>query len=129
MVLPLSMDLHEDLPQGTTAKDVADYHAKDVSSHGEYGVKYLRFWIDEGAGRVFCLIEAPNAQIAMRFHREGQGGYETWSHPPGAGRSLKLLNSCRATAAVLPTATVRPMRVGRNDSASSAGKVDDLRFL
>ena len=36
-----------------------------------------RFWIDERAGRVFCLIEAPNAQIAMRFHREGHGGYET----------------------------------------------------
>ena len=75
--MPLFMDLHENLPQGTTAKDVADYHAKDVSTHGEYGVKYLKFWIDEGAGRVFCLIEAPNAQIAMRFHREGHGGYET----------------------------------------------------
>jgi hypothetical protein len=66
----LFMDLHENLPQGTTTKDVADYHVKDVSSHG-------KFWIDERAGRVFCLIEAPNAQIAMRFHREGHGGYET----------------------------------------------------
>ena len=46
--MPLFMDLHENLPQGTTAKDVADYHAKDVSTHGEYGVKYLKFWIDEG---------------------------------------------------------------------------------
>jgi hypothetical protein len=52
-------------------------HAKDVSTPGEYGVKYLRFWIDEGAGRVVCLIEAPNGQTAMRFHREGHGGYET----------------------------------------------------
>jgi hypothetical protein len=43
----------------------------------QYGVKYLKFWIDERAGRVFCLIEAPDAQIAMRFHREGHGGYET----------------------------------------------------
>jgi hypothetical protein len=40
--MPLLMDLHENLPQGTTAKDVADYHAKDVSAHGQYGVKYLK---------------------------------------------------------------------------------------
>jgi hypothetical protein len=46
--MPLFMALHENLPQGTTANDVADYHAKDVSTHGEYGVKYLKFWIDEG---------------------------------------------------------------------------------
>jgi Protein of unknown function (DUF4242) len=74
--MPLFMDLHENLPQGTTTEDVAEFHTDDIGSHGQYGVRYLNYWIDAKAGRVFCLLEAPDAQTAMRFHREGHGGYE-----------------------------------------------------
>ncbi|MGB7861482.1 MAG: nickel-binding protein, partial [Acidimicrobiia bacterium] len=39
----------------------------------EYGVKYLRYWVDEGAGKIFCLVEAESADDANTVHREAHG--------------------------------------------------------
>jgi len=36
-------------------------------------VKYLKYWFDEGSGKVFCLVSAPNREAAMKVHREGHG--------------------------------------------------------
>ncbi len=71
--MPLFMDVHQQLPEGATAKDVADAHAADVKTQDQYGVKYLRYWVDEGAGKVFCLVEAPDAETAATVHREAHG--------------------------------------------------------
>jgi uncharacterized protein DUF4242 len=30
-------------------------------------------WVDEQAGKVFCLVEAPDAETAGRVHREAHG--------------------------------------------------------
>ena len=45
----------------------------DVVTQDAYGVKYLRYWVDEGAGKVFCLVEAPDADTPARVHREAHG--------------------------------------------------------
>jgi hypothetical protein len=37
------------------------------------GVNYLKYWVDEQAGKVFCLVEAPDADTAVRVHREAHG--------------------------------------------------------
>jgi hypothetical protein len=29
--------------------------------------------VDEEAGRIFCLVDAPDAEAAIRVHREGHG--------------------------------------------------------
>jgi hypothetical protein len=36
-------------------------------------VDYLRYWVDEGAGKIFCLVEAPDAEAANTVHREAHG--------------------------------------------------------
>jgi hypothetical protein len=36
-------------------------------------VKYQRYWFDEGSGKVFCLVEAPNKSAAETVHREAHG--------------------------------------------------------
>jgi Nickel responsive protein SCO4226-like len=36
-------------------------------------VRYLNYWVDEGAGKSFCLIEAPDADAAHAVHREAHG--------------------------------------------------------
>lgn len=36
-------------------------------------VKYLRYWVDDNAGKVFCLVEAPDANAAHSVHREAHG--------------------------------------------------------
>jgi hypothetical protein len=71
--MALFMDVHESLPEGATAKDVAEAHKADMKVQDEYGVKYLRYWVDETNKKVFCLAEAPNAEAAIAVHREAHG--------------------------------------------------------
>jgi len=69
----LYMDVHDSLPDGTTAADVARAHAADLRVQERYGVRYLNYWVDEAGGKVFCLIEAPDADAAHAVHREAHG--------------------------------------------------------
>ena len=71
--MPFFMDVHEHLPEGATAEDVAKAHAADLAKQDTYGVKYLRYWVDEKEHKVFCLVEAPDAETAARVHREAHG--------------------------------------------------------
>jgi Nickel responsive protein SCO4226-like len=70
--MPLYMDIHKHIP-GLTAEAVAGAHCKDVETQGKHGVQYLRYWFDEGEGRVFCLVNAPNKEAAIAVHREAHG--------------------------------------------------------
>ena len=53
--------------------DVAAAHQADLATQGAYGVSYLRYWVDEAAGKIFCLVEAPDAEAANTVHREAHG--------------------------------------------------------
>jgi class 3 adenylate cyclase len=66
------MDIHN-LPEGATAEDVAKAHAKDMETQRKYGVEYTKYWVNEKAGKVFCLCHAPNVQAAEQVHREAHG--------------------------------------------------------
>jgi peptidyl-tRNA hydrolase len=70
--MPLYMDIHKHIP-GLTAAAVKGAHAKDVEVQKKHGVKYLKYWYDEGSGKVFCLVSAPNKDAAMAVHREAHG--------------------------------------------------------
>jgi hypothetical protein len=39
----------------------------------KYGVDYKHYWFDEASGKVFCLVEAPDADAAATVHREAHG--------------------------------------------------------
>ena len=71
--MTLYMDVHNSLPDGTTAADVAGAHAADLEVQEHYGVRYLNYWVDDEGGKVFCLIEAPSAEAAHTVHREAHG--------------------------------------------------------
>jgi len=70
--MPLFLDVHRNMP-GAKAKDVAAAHMKDVEVQGKYGVKYLKYWVDEVEGKVWCLVDAPTKEAAERVHREAHG--------------------------------------------------------
>jgi hypothetical protein len=70
--MPLFMDVHHKV-EGLTAEAVAGAHKKDLETQEQYGVNYLRYWFDEGTGKVFCLVEAPDAETAATVHREAHG--------------------------------------------------------
>jgi hypothetical protein len=70
--VPLFMDVH-DLGPGVTMDDVAKAHQADLATQGGHDVNYLRYWVDESKGRVFCLVEAPDPEAANTVHREAHG--------------------------------------------------------
>ena len=71
--MPLYMDVHQNLPEGATSKDVADAHMADLRVQEKFGVNYINYWVDEKGGKVFCLVDAPSAEAAEACHREAHG--------------------------------------------------------
>lgn len=80
--MPLFMDIHT-LEGGVSAADVAEAHQKDLETQGKYGVSYLRYWVDEDAGKIFCLVEANRAEDANTVHREAHGLVADEIYPVG----------------------------------------------
>ncbi|HET9494311.1 MAG TPA: DUF4242 domain-containing protein [Chloroflexia bacterium] len=69
--MPLYMDVHN-LP-GVKAGAVAEAHIKDLQTQDRHDVRYLRYWVNEADGKVFCLVDAPNEEAAHSVHREAHG--------------------------------------------------------
>ena len=70
--MTLFMDVHT--MDGTVSlADVAQAHAADLRVGGTRDVNYLRYWVDEKGGKIFCLVDAPDADIAAAVHREAHG--------------------------------------------------------
>jgi hypothetical protein len=66
------MDVHHKI-DGLSPEHAEGAHRKDLEVQEKYGVRYLRYWYDEGTKRVFCLIEAPTKEAAIAVHREAHG--------------------------------------------------------
>lgn len=71
------MDIHT-LEGEVSTDDVAKAYAADLEIQDKYGVKYHRYWVDEAAGKIFCLVEAPDAEAANTVHRESHGLVAEW---------------------------------------------------
>ena len=83
--MPLYMDMHN-IDGGVKAEDVAGAHMADLQTQEQYGVKYLRYWVDEGQGKIFCLVDAPSEDAANRVHREAHGLVAQSIHPVIEGK-------------------------------------------
>ncbi len=82
--MALFMDAHT-LGGPVTLDDVAKAHAADLQTQDAHGVHYLRYWVDQEHGKVFCLVvdqehgkvfclvDAPDADAAATVHREAHG--------------------------------------------------------
>jgi hypothetical protein len=70
--MPLYMDIHS-IDGGVSVDDVVKAHMADLQTQGKYDVSYLRYWVDEARGKIFCLAEAPSAEAAAAVHREAHG--------------------------------------------------------
>jgi hypothetical protein len=66
------MDVHH-MDGGVTVDDVAKAHAADLQKQDDHGVNYMKYWVAEGEGKIFCLVDAPDAETANRVHREAHG--------------------------------------------------------
>lgn len=69
--MPLFMDFHKDLD--VTVDDVKGAHMSDLSVQSKYNVRNLQYWINEQAGTMFCLMEAPDEESCAKMHEESHG--------------------------------------------------------
>ncbi len=70
--MPLFMDAHT-IEGGVSLRDVEAAHEADLATQGPFDVSYLRYWVDESAGKIFCLVEAPDAEAAAAVHQKAHG--------------------------------------------------------
>lgn len=70
--MPRYVDVHKHV-HGVTKVAVAEAHKKDLEVQGNYGVNYVKHWVDEKSEKVFCLVDSPNKDVAERVHREAHG--------------------------------------------------------
>ncbi|MBV9919515.1 MAG: DUF4242 domain-containing protein [Pseudonocardia sp.] len=70
--MALFMDVHT-LGGPLGLSDAEQAHAADLRTQARYGVNYLRYWVDAECGKIFCLVEAPDAEAAASVHSEAHG--------------------------------------------------------
>lgn len=69
--MPLFMDVHKGIDADPEA--VAEAHRKDLEAQGEHEVNYLKYWMDEEKGAIFCLFEGPSKEAGEEVHRAAHG--------------------------------------------------------
>lgn len=70
--MPTFIDVHT-MEGGVSSDDVAKAHLADLATQEKHGVSYRMYWVDEKAGKIFCLVDAPDAEAANTVHREAHG--------------------------------------------------------
>lgn len=66
------MDVHT--MDAVSIDDVVHARLADLRTQPTYDVRYLRYWVCEESGKVFCLVDAPSAIAAATVHLEAHGG-------------------------------------------------------
>ena len=69
----LFMDVHYLKPGSVSFADVAAAHQKDLATQDKYGVHFLKFWVDEKRGAVYCLSSATDSAHIADTHRDAHG--------------------------------------------------------
>jgi len=69
----LYIDVHHLGAGKVTAKDVAAAHQKDLAVEQKYGVSFIKYWVDEAKGDVYCLSSAANPEAIRKTHGEAHG--------------------------------------------------------
>jgi hypothetical protein len=69
----LYIDVHR-MPGGkVNFDDVAGAHKKDLAVQDKYGVKFIKYWVDEKSGSIYCLASANDSSAIRSAHSEAHG--------------------------------------------------------
>jgi hypothetical protein len=69
----LYLDVHDIGPGKVTFEAVAEAHEKDLATQGEFNVNFIKYWVDEQAGKVYCLARASSAADVYKTHNKAHG--------------------------------------------------------
>jgi hypothetical protein len=69
----LFLDVHDIGPGKVTFEAVAEAHKKDLAAQGEFNVNFIKYWVDEQEGKVYCLAEATTEANVYKTHSKAHG--------------------------------------------------------
>src|SRR4051794_15866925 len=69
----LYIDVHHVGAGKVDSKAVAAAHQKDLAVEKKYGVDFIKYWLDEAKGDIYCLSTSPNAEAIRETHAEAHG--------------------------------------------------------
>jgi len=69
----LFIDVHQLEPGKVKYEGVAAAHVKDLAVEKKYGVQFLKYWVDESNGVVYCLSSASDTESIIKTHAEAHG--------------------------------------------------------
>lgn len=67
------IDVHDLEPGKVSFDAVKDAHAKDLATQGKYNVNFVKYWVDEAKGKVYCLSKAQDENAITNTHKEAHG--------------------------------------------------------
>ena len=69
----LFIDVHQLEPGQVKFADVEMAHAKDLAVQKQYDVRFIKYWLDEKSGLVYCLSSAADSNAVRSTHAEAHG--------------------------------------------------------
>jgi hypothetical protein len=67
------IDVHHLGAGNVTAQAVAEAHEKDLKTQQRFDVEFIKYWVDEQSGQVYCLAKAKYPENIINAHREAHG--------------------------------------------------------
>jgi hypothetical protein len=86
----LYIDVHELEPGKVKYEAVAEAHKKDLATQNTYGVNFIKYWVDENKGLVYCLSSASDTGSIIKTHAEAHGLLPTHIYPVTDGEAAIL---------------------------------------
>jgi hypothetical protein len=69
----LYIDVHQLEAGKVKFEGVAEAHAKDLAVQEKYGVHFLKYWVNEEKGMVYCLSSSRDTESIRKTHAEAHG--------------------------------------------------------
>jgi len=88
----LFIDVHQLEPGKVKYEAVAEAHKKDLATQHKYGVNFLKYWVDEIKGQVYCLSSSSDEESIKKTHAEAHGLLPAHIYPVTDGEAATLKN-------------------------------------
>lgn len=86
----LFIDVHRLTPGKVKFSDVAAAHAKDLAVEKDYGVDFIKYWVDEKEGLVYCLSSASDTGSIRKTHAAAHGLLPAYTFEVTDGQAAAL---------------------------------------
>ncbi len=67
------IDVHHLGAGKVSVADVAGAHKKDLATQKQFGVNFIKYWVDTAKGDVYCLSSAANPEAIKNTHAKAHG--------------------------------------------------------